>query len=231
MEFQARIVFLCASALESARILLNSTSPEFPSGLANSSGELGHNLMDHCMGGGASGTIPGYEIATDLRQPAQRDLRAAVPQCDQGAPRLPPRIRLPGRRRPQRLGAGQFGAGIRGGVQGVAPGAGTVELSLLRVRRVSAQPRKLRRARPRREGQVGHSGAADPLPLAGERAGPAPGHVGHGSGDARSGGRHGHPDRSSRTTRPASPSTRWAPRAWGGTRRPRCSTPTTRRTT
>jgi len=61
MEFQARIVFLCASALESTRILLHSTSPEFPNGLANSSGQLGRNLMDHTMGGGASGTIPGYE--------------------------------------------------------------------------------------------------------------------------------------------------------------------------
>ncbi len=61
IEFQGRIVFLCASALESARILLNSSTPEFADGLANSSGELGHNLMDHCMGGGASGRIPGNE--------------------------------------------------------------------------------------------------------------------------------------------------------------------------
>lgn len=61
IEFHARIVFLCASALESARILLNSATPEFPNGLANSSGELGHNLMDHCMGGGATGRIPGNE--------------------------------------------------------------------------------------------------------------------------------------------------------------------------
>ncbi len=61
LEFRGRIVFLCASALESARILLNSGTPEFPNGLANSSGELGHNLMDHCMGGGASGRIPGNE--------------------------------------------------------------------------------------------------------------------------------------------------------------------------
>lgn len=61
MEFQARVVFLCASALESTRILLHSTSAEFPTGLANSSGHLGRNLMDHTMGGGASGTIPGYE--------------------------------------------------------------------------------------------------------------------------------------------------------------------------
>ncbi|MEX2155501.1 MAG: GMC family oxidoreductase [Gemmatimonadales bacterium] len=52
LEFQARVIFLCASTLESARILLNS-------GIANSSGQLGRNLMDHIMGGGASGRIDG----------------------------------------------------------------------------------------------------------------------------------------------------------------------------
>ena len=46
----ARVFFVCASTLESTRILLNSATPEFPNGLANSSGELGHNLMDHHMG-------------------------------------------------------------------------------------------------------------------------------------------------------------------------------------
>ena len=61
LEFRSKLVFLCASTLESTRILLNSATPEFASGLANSSGELGHNLMDHCMGGGASGIIPGHE--------------------------------------------------------------------------------------------------------------------------------------------------------------------------
>jgi choline dehydrogenase-like flavoprotein len=61
IEFRARVIFLCASTLESTRILLNSATPEFPNGLANSSGELGHNLMDHVMGGGAEGTIPGHE--------------------------------------------------------------------------------------------------------------------------------------------------------------------------
>jgi choline dehydrogenase-like flavoprotein len=60
LEFTARIVFLCASALESARILLNSTSARFPTGLGNSSGELGRNVMDHTMGGGARGTISGF---------------------------------------------------------------------------------------------------------------------------------------------------------------------------
>jgi len=60
LEFKARVFFLCASTLESTRILLNSATPEFPNGLANSSGELGHNLMDHHMGSGASGTMPGH---------------------------------------------------------------------------------------------------------------------------------------------------------------------------
>jgi len=60
-EVHAKVVFLCASTLESTRILLNSATPEFPDGLANSSGQLGHNLMDHVMGGGASGRIPGHE--------------------------------------------------------------------------------------------------------------------------------------------------------------------------
>jgi choline dehydrogenase-like flavoprotein len=61
LEFKAKVVFLCASALESARILLNSATPEFSSGLANSSGELGHNVMDHIMAAGAQAIIPGNE--------------------------------------------------------------------------------------------------------------------------------------------------------------------------
>jgi choline dehydrogenase-like flavoprotein len=60
-EFRAKVIFLCASTLESARILLNSSTPEFSNGLANSSGELGHNVMDHVKNGGASGIIPGNE--------------------------------------------------------------------------------------------------------------------------------------------------------------------------
>ena len=60
LEFKARLVFLCAACLESTRILLNSATTEFPSGLANSSGELGHNLMDHHMGSGAEGILAGH---------------------------------------------------------------------------------------------------------------------------------------------------------------------------
>ena len=61
VEFHAKVVFLCASTLESARILMNSATAEFSDGLANSSGQLGRNLMDHIMGGGATGVIPGHE--------------------------------------------------------------------------------------------------------------------------------------------------------------------------
>jgi choline dehydrogenase-like flavoprotein len=64
MEFHAPLVFLCASTLESARILLNSATAEFSAGLANSSGEVGHNLMDHIKGGGAKAILPGNEDRT-----------------------------------------------------------------------------------------------------------------------------------------------------------------------
>ncbi len=61
LEFHAKVIFLCASTLESTRLLLNSFTPEFPNGLANASGELGHNLMDHIKAGGADGVVPGNE--------------------------------------------------------------------------------------------------------------------------------------------------------------------------
>jgi choline dehydrogenase-like flavoprotein len=60
-EVRAKVVFLNASALESARILLNSGTAEFPNGLGNSSGELGRNVGDHIMGGGAQATLPWFE--------------------------------------------------------------------------------------------------------------------------------------------------------------------------
>lgn len=60
-EFYAKIVFLNASALNSTWILMNSTSDEFPDGMGNASGELGHNLMDHHFRVGASGELDGFE--------------------------------------------------------------------------------------------------------------------------------------------------------------------------
>ncbi len=59
--FQGRLVFLCASAIASTQILMMSTSRRFPEGLGNSSGTLGHYLMDHHFKLGAIGTIPGID--------------------------------------------------------------------------------------------------------------------------------------------------------------------------
>ncbi|MGH9407175.1 MAG: GMC oxidoreductase [Terriglobia bacterium] len=57
-ELRARVVALCAQSLESVRVLLNSANRQHPNGLANSSGVLGHYLMDHCTGAGAYGLLP-----------------------------------------------------------------------------------------------------------------------------------------------------------------------------
>jgi choline dehydrogenase-like flavoprotein len=58
--YEAKVVFLCASTIESVRLLLNSSSTRWPDGLANSSGTLGRYVMDHHYGSGAGGTMPGY---------------------------------------------------------------------------------------------------------------------------------------------------------------------------
>jgi choline dehydrogenase-like flavoprotein len=58
-DYSARVVFLCASTLNSTALLLNSRSARFPNGLGNDSGELGHNLMDHHNGGGATASYAG----------------------------------------------------------------------------------------------------------------------------------------------------------------------------
>src|SRR6516165_598374 len=60
-EYKAKIVFLNASTLNSAWILMNSATDIWPDGLGSSSGELGHNLMDHHLGVYAGGVVEGYD--------------------------------------------------------------------------------------------------------------------------------------------------------------------------
>ena len=60
-EFKSKLIFLCASAVASASILLQSKSNRFPNGMGNDSGELGHNLMDHHFQVGASGVSDKHE--------------------------------------------------------------------------------------------------------------------------------------------------------------------------
>ena len=59
-RLRCRVLVLAASACESARILLNSKTSEFPNGVANSSGVVGRYLMD-TVGYGLSGRIPSFE--------------------------------------------------------------------------------------------------------------------------------------------------------------------------
>lgn len=61
LEFKAKVIFLCASSMASTAILMQSKSEVFPNGMGNASGELGHNIMDHQLGAGASAKIEGYD--------------------------------------------------------------------------------------------------------------------------------------------------------------------------
>ncbi|WP_353128074.1 GMC family oxidoreductase [Parapedobacter pyrenivorans] len=60
-EYFAKVVFVCASAFNSTWVLMNSATDVWEGGLGSSSGELGHNAMDHHFRCGASGRVEGYE--------------------------------------------------------------------------------------------------------------------------------------------------------------------------
>ena len=61
VEYDAKIIFLCASSFNSSAILMRTATDIWPGGLGSSSGELGHNVMDHHFRLGANGQIDGYE--------------------------------------------------------------------------------------------------------------------------------------------------------------------------
>jgi choline dehydrogenase-like flavoprotein len=64
-EVRARAVVLCASTLESVRILLNSAGTRHPNGIGNSSGRLGRGVMDHVLlgiGGPSAGSARGDSL-------------------------------------------------------------------------------------------------------------------------------------------------------------------------
>lgn len=56
----AKVIFLCASAMASVGILLQSTSKRFPNGLGNDSDALGRGIMDHHYQLGANAKVDGY---------------------------------------------------------------------------------------------------------------------------------------------------------------------------
>ncbi len=61
--YEARLVFINASAINSAALLLNSRSDAFPRGLANGSDQVGRNLMDHVSSAPIIGRYPGFDDA------------------------------------------------------------------------------------------------------------------------------------------------------------------------
>jgi glucoside 3-dehydrogenase (cytochrome c) catalytic subunit len=71
-EAKAKVVVLAASTLESARLMLLSKSRQFPNGIGNSSGHVGHNFCEHVMGPSALGLA--------------RDLVGRAPTLDDGRP-------------------------------------------------------------------------------------------------------------------------------------------------
>ncbi len=61
-DYRSKIVFLCASAMNSTWLLMRSATDVWPDGLGSSSGELGHNLMDHHFRVGAWGSLEGMGL-------------------------------------------------------------------------------------------------------------------------------------------------------------------------
>jgi choline dehydrogenase-like flavoprotein len=57
LEGRAKAVVLAASTLESTRLMLLSKSAQYPSGIGNSSGHVGHNFCEHLMGPGVDGLV------------------------------------------------------------------------------------------------------------------------------------------------------------------------------
>jgi choline dehydrogenase-like flavoprotein len=68
-SIRARVVCLCCSAVESARLLLLSTSPAFPNGLGNGSGRVGRHLQFHSVSGGIGRFTYARHNDLNLRDP------------------------------------------------------------------------------------------------------------------------------------------------------------------
>lgn len=63
-DYTAKIVFLCASTLNSTWLLMRSGTDVWPGGLGSTSDALGRNLMDHHFRLGAQGQLEGLEDKT-----------------------------------------------------------------------------------------------------------------------------------------------------------------------
>ena len=115
-SFAPRSIFLCASTLESVRLLFNSSTTEFPEWLGKLSDELGHNLMDHVKTGGVT-HAPRHGRSPYHRSSSQWHLCAAFPEREDQAPRLLARLRISRPRFPRRMGPGNRTGWLRPRIQ------------------------------------------------------------------------------------------------------------------
>lgn len=88
-EFFAKVIFMNASTVATAAVLLQSVSGRFPNGFGNGSGQVGLNLMDHHMGSGATGRYDGFKDQyysgrrpTGIYIPRFRNIDAATKRSD-----------------------------------------------------------------------------------------------------------------------------------------------------
>ena len=107
-EFYADVIFLCASTLGTAQIMLNSKSNRFPDGIANSSGALGHYLMDHHFQVGATGEVHDLDDRYYQGNRPNGDLHPPLSQHQSGDParRLRAGVWISGRSQPEEVGTG-----------------------------------------------------------------------------------------------------------------------------
>ena len=76
MEFQARVIFVNASTMNTNLVLLNSRSERFPRGLGNDNGLLGRHVCFHNYRAGVWGVIDGFE---DHYYAAKRPIENVIP--------------------------------------------------------------------------------------------------------------------------------------------------------
>ncbi|PCJ24997.1 MAG: GMC family oxidoreductase [SAR86 cluster bacterium] len=110
--YTAKVIFLNASTIASAMILLQSKSVTFPNGLANRSDQVGRNLMDHVSGAGAAGLMSGFD---NMKVFGRRPCGIYIPRY----------ANLNGQDKPYLRGFGfQGGASPLGNAGGQIPGIG-----------------------------------------------------------------------------------------------------------
>ena len=137
-----RVVVLCASAIESVRILLNSRSAQHPSGVGGSSGHLGHYLCDHVA----------YAQTGDV---AEGDV-----EPDSGGRRVRLCGNGPLHSEFLRKGIHEFSWRLRNSDW---DRSGQADMGHVRAGRNAAAIRKSCVARPDDQGRMGHSGCQDRL--------------------------------------------------------------------